>query len=104
MTSSRKSLIVFVAIGIGLLSRTALASSAGMPWEGPLARLVQSLTGPVAKGIGVAAIVLAAVGMALSEGGSTHKTFLRILFALAICFSASTFGLQFLGFSGGLAL
>jgi hypothetical protein len=31
----------------------AFASSAGMPWESPLQRLVQSLTGPVAKGIGI---------------------------------------------------
>jgi len=84
--------------------RAALASSAGMPWEGPLTKLVQSLTGPVAKGIGIAAIVIAALGMALSEGGHASKTFLRIIFALAITFTASTFGLQFLGFSGGLAL
>jgi type IV secretion system protein VirB2 len=96
--------VAFVAATLSLLSSTAFASSAGMPWEGPLARLVQSLTGPVAKGIGIAAIVIAALGMAMSEGGQASKTFLRIIFALAITFTASTFGLQFLGFSGGLSL
>ena len=80
------------------------ASSAGMPWESPLQRLVQSLTGPVAKAIGIAAIVIAALGMAISEGGHTMKTFLKILLGLSIAFTAGTFGLQLVGFSGGLAL
>jgi type IV secretion system protein TrbC len=92
------SLLVFAA------ARDGFASSAGMPWEGPLQQLVQSLTGPVAKAIGIAAIVIAALGMALAEGGHTMKTFLRILLALSIAFTASTFGLQFIGFSGGLAV
>jgi type IV secretion system protein VirB2 len=81
-----------------------LASSAGMPWESPLQRLVQSLTGPVAKAIGIAAIVIAALGMAISEGGHTLKTFLKILLGLSIAFTAGTFGLQLVGFSGGLLL
>lgn len=85
------------------LSRTAHAASAGMPWEGPLNRLVQSLTGPVAKGIGIAAIALAGLGLAMGEGGSGVKSFLRILFALAIVFTASNFGISLLGFSGGIA-
>jgi type IV secretion system protein TrbC len=86
------------------LAPVALASSAGMPWESPLQRLVQSLTGPVAKAIGIAAIVIAALGMAISEGGHTLKTFLKILLGLSIAFTAGTFGLQLVGFSGGLLL
>jgi type IV secretion system protein VirB2 len=85
------------------LPAQALASSAGMPWEGPIQRLVQSLTGPVAKGIGIAAIVITALGMALSESGHAMKKFLTIIFALCIAFTAGTFGLSLLGFSGGLA-
>lgn len=85
------------------LARAAFASSAGMPWEGPIQRLVQSLTGPVAKGIGIAAIVCTALGMALAESGHAMKKFLTIIFALCVCFTAGTFGLQFLGFSGGIA-
>jgi type IV secretion system protein TrbC len=97
-----------VAVGVSVVivaaARNVLASSAGMPWEGPLQQLVQSLTGPVAKAIGIGAIVIAALGMAISEGGHTMKTFLRILLALSIAFTAGTFGLQFIGFSGGLAV
>jgi type IV secretion system protein VirB2 len=74
-----------------------------MPWEGPLNKIVTSLTGPVAKGIGIAAIVVAALGMAMGEGGSGMKSMLRIVFALAIVFTAGTFAVSFLGFSGGFA-
>ena len=88
---------------VGLPARL-FAASAGMPWEGPIQRLVQSLTGPVAKGIGIAAIVITALGMAMSESGHAMKKFLTIIFALCIAFTAGTFGLSLLGFSGGLGL
>lgn len=81
----------------------AFGASAGMPWETPLQSLVASLTGPVAKLIGIAAIVITALGMALSESGHAMKRFLGIVFGLSIAFTAGTFGLQLLGFSGGLA-
>ena len=55
--ASAAAMIVFVT------ARAAFAASAGMPWEGPLQQLVQSLTGPVAKGIGIAAIVMTALGI-----------------------------------------
>jgi type IV secretion system protein VirB2 len=58
-----------------LLLRPAVASgqpsggSGGMPWEGPLQNLIDSLTGPVAKAIGIAAIVCLGIGIAFAEGG-----------------------------------
>ena len=58
MKSSRLESLIAV-ITTFVLCRTAFASSAGMPWEGPLSTVVRSLTGPVAKAIGVAAIVIA---------------------------------------------
>jgi len=87
-----------------LASRTAYASSAGMPWEGPLNKLVSSLTGPVAKAVGVFAIVAVGFGMAFSEGGSGMRKALWLVLGLAIAFSAATWGLSFMGFSGGLAV
>jgi hypothetical protein len=47
----RRIAAVLAATSISVLARAAFASSAGMPWEGPIQRLVQSLTGPVAKGL-----------------------------------------------------
>jgi type IV secretion system protein VirB2 len=82
----------------------ALASSAGMPWEGPLNRLLQSLTGPVAKAVGVFSIVGLGFGIAFSEGGSGLRKALWVVLGLAIAFSATSFFLSFMGFSGGLAV
>lgn len=101
--TSRKLTTLLPVASVLSLATNAFAASAGMPWETPLNKLVQSLTGPVAKGIGIAAIAIAGLTMALSEGGHAMKTLLRILFGLAIAFTAGTFGLSFMGFSGGFA-
>jgi type IV secretory pathway VirB2 component (pilin) len=90
----------FVLLGAG----DALASSAGMPWEGPLNRILQSLTGPVAKAVGVFSIVGLGFGIAFSEGGSGLRKALWVVLGLAIAFSATSFFLSFMGFSGGLAV
>lgn len=43
------------------------SSSSGMPWEGPLSKVVDSITGPVAFGISTLGVVVA--GMSLAFGG-----------------------------------
>jgi type IV secretion system protein VirB2 len=87
-----------------LAAGDALASSAGMPWEGPLNRLLQSLTGPVAKAVGVFSIVGLGFGIAFSEGGSGLRKALWVVLGLAIAFSATSFFIGFMGFAGGLAI
>jgi type IV secretion system protein VirB2 len=79
---------------------TGASGSGGMPWETPLQNLVASLTGPVAKAIGIAAIVCLGIGIAFSEGGSMLRKALFVVFGLALTFSAATWALPFLGFSG----
>jgi type IV secretory pathway VirB2 component (pilin) len=93
-------IVAVVLLGAG----DALASSAGMPWEGPLNRILQSLTGPVAKAVGVFSIVGLGFGIAFSEGGSGLRKALWVVLGLAIAFSATSFFLSFMGFSGGLAV
>jgi type IV secretory pathway VirB2 component (pilin) len=98
-------LAALTAVGLtALASSPAWASSAGMPWEGPIQKLVSSLTGPVAKGVGVFAIVGCGFGMAFSEGGSALRKVLWVGIGLAITFSAATWGLNFFGFSGGMSV
>jgi type IV secretion system protein VirB2 len=75
-----------------------------MPWEGPLNRLLQSLTGPVAKALGVFSIVGLGFGIAFSEGGSGMRRALWVVLGLAVAFSATTFFVSFMGFSGGLSI
>ncbi len=87
-------------IGLTLWPLVAHAQVAGsMPWEGPLQRLIDSLTGPVAKAIGIAAIVSLGFGIAFSEGGSMLRKALFVVLGLAITFSAATWALPFLGFN-----
>ena len=74
----------------------------GMPWEGPLNQLLDSLTGPVSRVVGAVAIIGLGVGIAFSEGGSMMRKALWVVLGLAIAFNAVSWGLGFLGFSGGL--
>lgn len=79
----------------------AHAAGAGMPWETPLNNFLTSLTGPVAKIVGVAAVVITGLGIAFSEGGSGLRRIVTVAFGLTIAFSASTFFLPLFGYAGG---
>jgi len=74
----------------------------GMPWEGPLQQLLSSLTGPVSQVVGAVAIIGLGIGIAFSEGGSMMRKALWVVLGLAIAFNAVSWGLGFLGYSGGL--
>jgi type IV secretion system protein TrbC len=76
--------------------------SGGMPWEGPLQQILDSLTGPVSRVVGAVAIIGLGIGIAFSEGGSMMRKALWVVLGLAIAFNAVSWGLGFLGFSGGL--
>jgi type IV secretion system protein VirB2 len=96
-----------VLIVLLLLVATATAHSGGvggggMPWEGPLNQLLDSLTGPVSRVVGAVAIIGLGIGIAFSEGGSMMRKALWVVLGLAIAFNAVSWGLGFLGFSGGL--
>ena len=82
----------------------ALAGGSGMPWEGPLQQVVQSITGPVVQAAAVVAVVVFGAGIAMSENGSSMRRGLGIMFGLSIAFAASTFFLDFFGFAGGVEI
>ena len=85
-----------------IVAGPAWAGGAGMPWEGPLQQIVESVTGPVVQAAAVIAVVIFGAGIAMSESGSGMRRGLGILFGLSIAFAASTFFLDFFGFAGGL--
>ena len=76
-----QAVIVLAALCLFTTAAFAAISGSGMPWEAPLDQLLQSLSGPVARAIGGVAII-----------------------GLALAFNALTWGLSFLGFSGGLCV
>ena len=92
--------------GVGLLVATPAWAAGGgtaMPWEGPLTTVMQSLSGPVAKAIGIIAIVLTGLGFAFAEGGSAMRKGIGIVFGLAIAFTATTFVSTFFNLTAGAA-
>jgi type IV secretion system protein TrbC len=68
------------------------ARAQALPWEAPLASLQASLTGPIAKSIGV--IALAVAGGMLAFGGELAdftKRILMVVLALAVMLLAGNF-------------
>jgi type IV secretory pathway VirB2 component (pilin) len=64
---------------------SAAAGGAALPWEAPLTRLEQSLSGPVAGAIAVIALV--AIGVTLVFGGEWNEFARRSVYAVcAIAF------------------
>ena len=54
---------VMLAASVGLFLATPAGAAGGgtaMPWEGPLTTVMQSLSGPVAKAVGIIAIAFTA--------------------------------------------
>lgn len=91
----------FAAITFFLLMTSSYASATGLPWEGPLQKILESLTGPVAKILGVLAIVIAGFGIAFGEAGSGMRRIFQVVLGLSIAFTASTLVVTLFGFSGG---
>lgn len=97
--------VLTLALLIAAVAGGAQAAGGGtaMPWETPLQAVADSITGPVAKAIGVIAIAVTGLGVAFAEGGSWVRRGLGIVFGLAIAFTASSFAASFFGFTGGAA-
>jgi type IV secretion system protein VirB2 len=89
-------------VGIFGLIANVYATETGLPWEGPLEKIVASLTGPVAKVVGVVAIVLAGFGVAFGESGGSMRRVFQIVLGLSIAFTASSLVVSLFGFSGGV--
>ncbi len=80
---------------------SAYAASTGLPWESPLQKILASLTGPVAKVLGVIVIVIAGFGIAFGESGTGMRRIFQIVLGLSIAFTASSLVVSLFGFTGG---
>lgn len=76
--------VFLLSLVLSLLGVELFASSTGLPWEGPLTLVVNSITGPVAFGISVIAVVSA--GAMLIFGGEIAG-FLKGVIILALVIS-----------------
>lgn len=99
----RQRIVQMISGALVLAAVNAYAAGSGMPWEGPMQKILDSFSGPVAKILGVIAIIATGIGLAFGEGGTGMKKLLQIVFGLSIAFTAASFGLSFFGFGGGVA-
>ena len=65
-------------------------AAAAMPWETPIQKIVDSISGPIAKLIGVVVIVIAGLGLAIGESGSGVRKLFQVVLGLGIAFSAAS--------------
>jgi len=100
---NRRRLAAAIVLTALLLPVLAHASGSGMPWESWLQKVLDSISGPVAKIVGAIAIILAGLGMASGEGGRGARKWIELAFGLSIAFTATSFFLSFFGFAGGVA-
>lgn len=90
-----------------VMAQFAFAADAGdagaMPWEGPLQKVMDSISGPVAKILGVIVIVIAGLGIAFGEAGSGVRKLFQVVMGLAIAFSAASIVATLYNPSAGLS-
>mgnify|MGYP000031070516 CR=1 FL=1 len=98
------STVFAIAVAMLALAAPAYAAGSGMPWEGPLEQIVDSITGPVARAAAVIAIVIAGVTIIFSEGGGGVRKLAFVGLGIAIMFAAVSFFLDFFGFAGGAVI
>jgi len=86
------------------LAPAAHAAGSGMPWEGPLDQILQSIEGPVARIVAVIIITLTGLTLAFGETSGGFRKLIQIVFGLSIAFAATSFFLTFFAFGGGALL
>jgi type IV secretory pathway VirB2 component (pilin) len=76
----------------------------GMPWEDPLNQITDSLTGPVARSIGLIALAATGLALAMGEAGGIFRRLVQVVFGLSIAFSAATWGMSLFGTASGMLI
>jgi type IV secretory pathway VirB2 component (pilin) len=99
-----KPMVVLTAIVMSFICPELFASDTGMPWEDPLNQITDSLTGPVARSVGLIALAATGLALAMGEAGGLFKRLVQVVFGLSIAFSAASWGMGLFGTSSGALL
>jgi type IV secretion system protein TrbC len=91
-----------LSLGFAGTAHAATGGGGGMPWEGPLTAVMDSVTGPVARIIAILIIVATGLTLAFGDVGQGFKKLIQILFGLAIAFAAASFFLPLVGGGGAV--
>jgi type IV secretion system protein TrbC len=95
-------LALMAVLAAGAAHAATGGAGGGMPWEGPLTAVMDSITGPVARIIAILIIVATGLTLAFGDVGQGFKKLLQILFGLAIVFAATSFFLPMVGGGGAV--
>jgi type IV secretory pathway VirB2 component (pilin) len=100
---SRGKKLAIVAGGWLAGAQAAMATSSGpsMPWDVPLIRIQENLTGPVASAVIIIAVALAGVMWALSDHGTGMRRVSQVIFGAGVALGAVSF-VTAIGFSGAV--
>ena len=90
-----------LVLSVALLTSPAFAGGSGMPWEGPLTAVLESIEGPVARIVSVIIITITGLTLAFGDNSGGIRRLVQIVFGLSIAFAATSFFLAFFSFSGG---
>jgi type IV secretory pathway VirB2 component (pilin) len=96
--------IALTVIVVFLICPELLASDSGMPWEDPLNQITDSLTGPVARSVGLIALAATGLALAMGEAGGIFRRLVQVVFGLSIAFSAASWGMSLFGTASGALL
>ena len=84
--------IAMVGTFYAMTTMNALAATGGLPWDTPIARLQNDLTGPVATGISVVAFLAAGAALVFGEElGGIAKKALYVVLGVAMIVFGNTF-------------
>jgi type IV secretion system protein VirB2 len=102
MSRSRRVAVVLTTLALTAFS-PAFAGTGGdsMPWNGPIDKIVNNLTGPTAKAASVLLFVIAGIVWGTSNHERGANRLFQALIAAAILLAAPTM-LEALGITGGL--
>lgn len=87
-----------MATSIFMIYHNIVYAASDLPWESPLAKVAASASGPVAKTIGVIALVCTGLSLAANVPRGMVKRVLQVIFGLSIAFTAASFFLGFFGY------
>jgi len=93
-----------LAVAFIAIVAPAYAAGSGMPWEGPLEQVVDSITGPVARAAGVIAVVMVGITIAFSGDGTALRKLAYVGAGLCLAFWAATGIVSLFGFAGGAVI
>ena len=92
------------ALICGFAYAPAYAAGSGMPWEGPLESILDSIQGPVVRIVAVLIIAITGLTLAFGDTSGGFRRLIQVVFGLSIAFAATSFFLTFFGYAGGATI